>query len=148
VSDAADRIAWRTLADADRTALREAAQGVFGPLPWVRLAYHHGSTAADGAPGRDVDVALVADPVAGPSELAMIDRLAADLAARTGIHDVPFDVRVVRGASPVFLGQLMRTGRLLFERSVADRVEFEAYANSLWLDFQPVWERMRRSARG
>ena len=141
-----DEIRWTTLDAEALAALDAVAQELFGPVEWIRLAYHHGSTAEQGRPGRDVDIAIVAEPVPSPSELGVLDSLAAELAERLPNVEVPIDVRIVRGASPVFLGELMRGGRRIFERSLEDRVEFEAYANSLWLDFEPVWRRMRTAA--
>jgi hypothetical protein len=81
-----------------------------------------------------------------PTDLGVTEALAADLASTSGFDAIPFDVRIVNGSSPVFLGRLLRQGSLVFERDREARIEWEAMAMSLWLDFRPVWERMRRQA--
>lgn len=98
----------------------------------------------DGVKGTLKDVALVAKPI--PKDLAVVDGVGRELAAASGIHAIPFDVRIVNGASPVLLGEMLNHGRLLYESDRAARIEWEAAALSLWLDFKPVWQRVRKAA--
>jgi len=142
--DPAGELSWHVLSDEERAALHRAAEEVLPRHPWVLAAWHHGSSAVADRPARDVDLALVARPL--PADLAVVDALGRELAAASGIRAIPFDVRIVHGASPVFLGEMLGHGRLLYESDRAARIEWEAAALSLWLDFKPVWERVRKAA--
>lgn len=139
-----DDLTWYRLSKGERTAVRRAAQEILAGHRWALAAWHHGSSAAAGEPARDVDIAVVAEPI--PTDLAVTDRVAEELAAASSIESIPFDVRIVNGASPVFLGEMLRRGTLIYERERATRIEWEAAAMSLWLDFKPIWERARRAA--
>ncbi|MFP3941469.1 MAG: hypothetical protein ACLF0P_14315 [Thermoanaerobaculia bacterium] len=86
----------------------------------------------------------MAQPI--PGDLAVVDEMGEELATASGIRAIPFDVRIVNGASPVFLGAMLTHGSLLYESDRAARIDWEAYALSVWLDFKPVWERMRKAA--
>lgn len=140
----ADELSWHVLSDEDRAALRRAAEEVFPRHPWVLAAWHHGSSAVSDRPARDMDIALVAQPI--PGDLAVADELGRELATASGIRAIPFDVRIVNGASPVFLGEMLSHGSLLYESDRAGRIEWEAAALSFWLDFKPVWKRVRKAA--
>lgn len=72
--------------------------------------------------------------------------VAGDLADATEIRDVPFDVRIVNQADPVFLNNLLRDRLLLYCADERERIEFEVKAMAQWLDFKPVWERARAVA--
>jgi predicted nucleotidyltransferase len=137
-------IRWHELTDEERGRVREGMRTVFADHPWVTAAWHFGSSATGGRPARDIDVGILAATV--PTDLGVTEALAADLASTSGFDAIPFDVRIVNGSSPVFLGRLLRQGSLVFERDREARIEWEAMAMSLWLDFRPVWERMRRQA--
>lgn len=138
-----DVIKWHSLSQDGRGRLVQAARQVFASRDWVSAAYLFGS-AAHGQPARDIDIGLVADSV--PSEWAPELALAADLETASGIRDVELDVRVLNGGDPVFLNNVLRDGFLLYEADRERRIMFEAEAMSRWLDFRPVWERMRRAA--
>ena len=146
--DAVDRLDWHVLTGPERRRLQEAAGEVLATRPWVVAAWHHGSSAQEGSAARDIDLALVAGGTpAGPPAPAEVEAIAREMAERSGIRAVPFDVRVVNDADPVFLGAMLRGGLRIYEGDREARVEFEVRAMSLWLDFRPVWERIRANAR-
>lgn len=142
--DRDDEIRW-LLPDAglpDRLA--ECAPRVLGRRPWVRAAWLYGSAASCTRPARDVDIGLLAQPVPPWGEPL---RIADELAEATGVRAVPFDVRLLGGADPVFLNDVLRTGRLLYEADRAARLRFERRAIVRWLDFRPVRERLLAAER-
>jgi hypothetical protein len=95
-----------------------------------------------------VDIGLLADPAQPGREMGALPALAGELADAAGLRPEDLDVRLVNGADPVFLGSLLRDGRLLFEADRETRIRFETRALSLWLDFRPAWERVRTAALG
>jgi predicted nucleotidyltransferase len=107
----------------------------------VRAAYLYGS-AARGGLIRDIDIGLVVEPK--PSEWGIEAQIAAELADAAELHDASFDVRILNGADPVFLGSVLRDAALIYQADRDAREVFEARAMSLWLDFRPAWERTRR----
>jgi len=108
---------------------------------WVKAAYLHGSVARAAGPARDIDIGLLGDAPEWGAELG----IAGELQAASGITAVDFDVRLVAGADPVFLGALLREGKLIYEADHEARIRFETQALSVWLDYQPVWERVRHA---
>lgn len=142
--DSGNEIIWHRLSEEERLAVRRAAEKVLARQPWVLAAWHHGSSVLGDRPARDIDIAVVAKRI--PTDLGTTDALADELAATSGIDAIPFDVRIVNGASPVFLGEMLGHGTRVYESDRAARIDWEATAMSIWLDFAPVWERMRRIA--
>ncbi len=136
-----DSIRWLHLNDEDVARLRTAVAEVLTAQPQVIAAYHYGSSARR-QPARDIDIGLVADRAAMRS--LDVDGIAQQIAAKCGRPVDDLDVRVVNDADSVFLGNLMREGKRCFERDLDSRVAFEVQAMNSWLDFQPVWDRMRR----
>lgn len=104
----------------------------------VVLAYLFGSRATGTAgPQSDYDIALL---VRNPS-LDLQARLAHEIGAvlEAGRVDMVFLNR-----APVELAYaVIAQGRLLYERSVAERVEFEAKVMSLYGDYLPILRRQR-----
>jgi len=127
----------------DREALARAARSVFGGHPEVVAAWLHGS-AVRGELAADLDVAVLLEPEARDARL--LDRIASELREEA---DVPLeiDLRPFGGTSPRFRISVLRDGALLFERDSHARVRAEARAMVEWLDFKPVWERMRARMR-
>ncbi len=142
--DAEDRIRWVILDEAAAVRVEEAVRRSLSTRTWVKAAYLYGSVARPGGRGRDIDIGLVADPL--PSDPDDLRLIANELEAATGIDASVFDVRVLNGSSPVLLNEVLSSGRRIHEADTRARIEFEALAMSLWLDFKPVWERMRRDA--
>ena len=140
VSDV-DAIRWIDLTDAELATLRSAVAHAAGLTPEVIAAYHFGSSARR-RPARDLDIGLFVDRPARAS--IDLEAIVTRLASLTGRGPDDFDVRVVNDADPVFLGNLMRDGKLCFERDRESRIAFEVMAMNSWLDFQPAWDRLRR----
>ncbi|MBI3182179.1 MAG: nucleotidyltransferase domain-containing protein [Myxococcales bacterium] len=136
-------IAWHRLTDAERQRLEAVAPLVFARHDWVRAAWLFGSAAKGDRPSRDIDIAVLARPVPRWGEPIRVGHALADA---TGITAVPFDVRLVNGASPVFLNQVLSARRLLYQADGRERIDFEARAMSAWLDFKPIYERLRSGA--
>jgi len=136
----ADSIRWLTLCDGDRERLRACTATILGKHPWAAAAYLYGS-AARGGPARDVDLGIVAAPLPDHAELVTVG---AGIAAALGLDAEAIDVRLLNGGDPVFLGNFLRDAVLLYEADPEQRIRFEVWAMNQWLDFQPVWERMRR----
>lgn len=137
---AEEQIRWHRVTEEERLAIRLAAARVLGPRPWVKAAWLYGSAARGVRPSRDIDIGLLADPL--PLWRA-VGEIAPELGREIGLGELEFDVRVVNGASPVFLNNLLREGALLYEADRAARLAFQASAMSQWLDFRPAWERVR-----
>ena len=88
----------------------------------------------------DLDVAVLTERGADTVDF---EPLAAALQAEGAPHGPDVDMRPLRGTSPRFRANVIREGRLIFERSRATRIAFEAGSMIEWLDFKPTWEHMR-----
>jgi uncharacterized protein len=124
--------------------LTEAAERVLARQPDVVAAYLHGS-AARGEPAADLDIAVLLRRAA--PDLRELDALAAVLQAEGAPAGPQLDVRPLSGTSPRFRANVLREGRLIYEADRKARLDFEAQAYAEWLDFKPVWERMRGRMR-
>ena len=78
-----------------------------------------------------------------PAGAAGLELLAAALQADGAPHGPNIDLRALRGTSPRFRANVVREGKLIFERSRATRIAFEAESMIEWLDFKPIWQQMR-----
>lgn len=131
----------RRLLDAtDLQRLKQGAEHVFGARSDVTAVYLYGS-AARGESARDLDVAVLfrSEPPP-PREL---EELAAELQRAGAPHGPEIDLRCLNGTAPRFRANVLRDARVLVDRDRAVRIAAEARALSEWLDFKPVWERMR-----
>lgn len=116
-----------------------AAEGVFAPCAAIEAVYLYGS-GARGEPVADLDVAVLTERGA---DIVGLEPFAAALQAEGAPHGPDIDMRPLRGTSPRFRTNVIREGRLIFERSRAARIAFEAESMIEWLDFKPTWEHMR-----
>jgi predicted nucleotidyltransferase len=116
-----------------------ASERVFSLHPGVVAAYLYGS-GARGEPAADLDIAVLTERDAKPASL---EPLAAALQAEGAPHGPDIDMRPLRGTSPRFRANVIGQGRLIFERTRAERIAFEAQSLVEWFDFQPTWQRMR-----
>ena len=111
-------------ASVDTASLVESLGRSFDELA---LVYLFGSATGDTArPESDLDVAFLAD--ASPAAMARF-AVQEDLARALG-RDV--DLVDLRAASTVMVAEVLRTGRLLFERSRAERDRFEMHTCSAY----------------
>jgi predicted nucleotidyltransferase len=131
------------LSEADRARLARAADEALRSEPGVVAAYLYGS-AARGENAVDLDIALMLDAPLAPDR---IEELASTLQV-TGAPSGPLiDLRPLMGAGPRFQVNVIKEGRVLFERSRGARLSGEARIMSCWADFKPTWERMRARMR-
>jgi predicted nucleotidyltransferase len=140
-----DAIRWLRLTDDEVGRLHTDVAEVLVATPEVSAAYHYGSSAR-GQPARDIDIGIVVDREA--MRTVDVGDIGARLAAASGRRSDVFDVRVINEADPVFLGNVMREGKRCYERDLESRVAFEVQAMNSWLDFQPVWDRLRNRVLG
>lgn len=121
--------------------LQRAAQRIFGSRGDVVAVYLYGS-AGRGEPAGDLDIAVLFR--SEPPPRRELERLAAEL-QRAGAPNGPeIDLRCLNRAAPRFAVNVLRDGRRLVDRDSPARIEAEARFMSEWLDFRPVWERMRK----
>lgn len=134
-------IPWQVVTDEMRRRFVQAAVTVLSFHRWVIAAYFFGSAARGDRPARDLDLGLLARPIprAWPGELSLGGEI-----ARLANLGIEVDVRLLNNASPVFLNRVLGEGRLIYETDRRARLAFEARSMSLWLDFRPAWERVRR----
>jgi predicted nucleotidyltransferase len=116
----------------------EALQRRFASDEHVILAYLFGSQANGTAgPQSDYDIALL---VRQPS-LTLQARLAHEIGIILGTDRV--DVVFLNRAPVELAYAVIVQGQLLYQRSVAERVEFEAKVLSLYADYLPILRRQR-----
>jgi predicted nucleotidyltransferase len=109
--------------------------------PRIIAAYLYGS-AARGEPASDLDIALLTREES--VDVGDLERIAARLQAEAAPSGPDIDVRFLAGTAPRFRANVIREGRLLYDGDPEARIRFEAQSLGEWLDFKPVWERMRR----
>ncbi|MBM4319760.1 MAG: nucleotidyltransferase domain-containing protein [Deltaproteobacteria bacterium] len=121
--------------------LQRAAQEILARYDGIVAAYLYGSAARREA-AADLDIGLVlARPCTDPFWLIQVR---AELEEAGRPLPLEIDLRCLNGGGPRFLMEVVRDGRLLYERDRAARLRFLAGAMSQWLDFRPCWERLRR----
>ena len=144
--DTDGRIRWIVLDEPQRARLREALADALAGRPAVLAAWHYGSSAQGSHPARDVDIGLLARHEERLAVHKEAPSVAAELAGALGWDAAVLDVRAINDGSPVFLHRMFRSAELLYEADRPARIRFEASAHSRWLDYRPVWERMRAAA--
>lgn len=116
----------------------EALAAYFALHEEVLLAYLFGSRlTANIGPQSDYDIGLL---VRSPS-LGLMARLAHEIGAILETDRV--DVVLLNQAPVELAYAVIAQGRLLYERSLADRVEFEARIMSLYGDYLPILRHQR-----
>jgi predicted nucleotidyltransferase len=117
----------------------EALVNCLAAQPDVLAAYLFGSYATGEArPESDVDVAVL---LSGTDDMERFERrlrLMGEVEEALGRR--PADVVVLNDAPPLLAYQVLRYGRLIFERDRAARVEFEVRAGKIYADLQPMYE--------
>jgi predicted nucleotidyltransferase len=122
-------------------AARRVAEQVASRLgrdPRVRLVYLFGSTTS--RPGRDIDIAVVADP---PIPFDQFLRIQGELAERTG---APVDLVNLEDAGVVLRHEVAASGVCLFARSPDDETNFVTRARARYWDFKPYLDEQWRLA--
>ncbi|HEC36053.1 MAG TPA: nucleotidyltransferase domain-containing protein [Anaerolineae bacterium] len=112
--------------------------------PDVIAAYLFGSLAEERAtPRSDVDIAILFADASDP--LAVGDRQLQLMGELERFADREVDVVVLNTAPPVLQHQVLRHGRLLYERNRRARVDFEVRAGQMYADLQPMRDFFRRA---
>lgn len=121
-------------------ALREKLSAILASLKGVRLVYLFGSQ-VEGSPGpmSDYDLGVLLDPTADGRPIQA--RLAHELACALQTERV--DVVLLNGAPMELAYAVIAQGKVLFERDVAARVEYEAQVLSRYGDYLPVLRAQR-----
>ena len=103
----------------------------------VVAGYIFGSVAQGRArPGSDVDVAvLLSDDLDGEAQFRRQLRLGTEVEEAIGRRT---DLVVLNDAPPLLQHQVLKHGRLVFERDRAARVEFEVRAGKIYADLKPM----------
>ncbi|MFO8009032.1 MAG: nucleotidyltransferase domain-containing protein [Candidatus Brocadiia bacterium] len=114
-------------------------QGFFARQEGVRLAYLFGSRAEGRADERsDYDFGLLLSPDADPDARYRLAHELAELLDADAVDVVP-----LRRAPIELAFHVIADGRLIYECSVAERVDFEARIMSRYGDWVPVLRRQR-----
>jgi len=105
----------------------------------VVAGYVFGSTVQGRArPGSDVDVAvLLSDDLDGEARFMRRLRLGTEVEDVIGRRT---DLVVLNDAPPLLQHQVLKHGRLVFERDRAARVEFEVRAGKIYADLKPMYD--------
>jgi len=107
--------------------------------PDVVAAYLIGSLAEERATVHsDVDIAVLL--AGGPDPLAVGDRQLELMGELERFADREVDVVILNTAPPILQHQVLRHGRLLFERDRRARVEFEVQAGQIYADLKPMYD--------
>lgn len=127
----------KTRAHTHPPVLNEAGLVAFlATQPDVIAAYLFGSLAQGHAhPGSDIDVAVLLTPM--DPETAFYRRLRLMEQLRP-YADREVDVIVLNLAPPLLQHQVLKYGRLLYERDKLTRVDFEVRAGKVYADLKPM----------
>jgi hypothetical protein len=106
----------------------------------IRAAYLFGSAATGRSrTDSDLDIAvLLTRPRGATRSLAYRLKLMTDLGA--ALHRSDVDVVILNDAPPLLAHRVLSTGKLVFERSAADRVRFQVKVAGLYADEVPMFE--------
>jgi predicted nucleotidyltransferase len=114
----------------------------FTAQPDVIAVYLFGSRATGRARAEsDVDVAVLLN------EEDSVERFERRLQLMVEVSEVcgrEADVIVLNDAPPILQNQVLKHGRLLYERDRRSRVEFEVLSRKIYFDYKPVLDRQTR----
>lgn len=106
----------------------------------IRALYLFGSQATGKTgPLSDIDVAVLLDEKAVRPERFFRFRLELIAAAARGCRRPDVEVVILNEATPVLKYEVVRAGRLVYERDRSLRIEFEARAVQHYLDLEPFY---------
>ena len=107
-----------------------------GTQPDVIAAYLFGSLAQGRATlGSDVDIAVLLSPADPESVWERQLQLIGEIER---FADGQVEVAILNAAPPILQNQVLRYGRLLYERDRRARVEFEVRAGQVYADLKPM----------
>jgi len=126
----------RNPSEFDDEALVAALRDYFSSQQDVIAAYLFGSRVAGKArPDSDVDTAVLISEEDGVARFERRLRLMSEVSEVCGREA---DVVVLNDAPPLLQDQILRHGRLIFERDRQARVEFEVRAGKVYADLKPM----------
>lgn len=106
----------------------------------ISALYLFGSQATETrGPLSDVDVAVLLDEKRVPPRKFFRFRLDLIAAATGACHRPDVDVVILNEATPVLKYEVVRNGRLIYERNRDSRIEFETGAVQHYLDLEPFY---------
>lgn len=112
--------------------------------PEVIAAYLFGSTASDKARfGSDVDVAVFFEEKLSKEE--KFDLRLTLIATLEDVLSIEVDVVDLSAVSLTFQHQVLRTGKLLFERDKQQRIAYEVRLRQEYFDFRPYIEHYQKT---
>ena len=145
-ADSAPAAAAAPSAGSDQPVPWPLASSVWPDYPFVLAAYHFGSSVRGAArPDSDVDVAILLTPEAAKTQddlVVPLARLQNRLQRRLGIGKL--DLVPLNDQGVVFQHNVLRTGRLVYERDRSSRVLFETRVISWYCDFLPTLQLIER----
>ena len=128
----------RNLSEFDDQALEAALRDYFSSQQDVIAAYLFGSWVAGRArPDSDVDTAVLLSEEDGVVRFERRLRLMSEVSDVCGREA---DVVVLNDAPPLLQDQVLRHGRLIFERDRRSWVEFEVRAGKVYADLKPMYD--------
>lgn len=120
----------------------EALIEYFSAQEDVLAAYLFGSQVTGKArPGSDVDVAVL---LGEGDDFARFERRLQLGNEAEVIVGRPVDLIVLNDAPPFLQHQVLKHGRLLYERDRRTRVAFEVRSRKIYFDYKPILDRQRR----
>jgi predicted nucleotidyltransferase len=123
--------------------LLDAIRDYVNRQPEVDAAYLFGSRAkGKERAASDVDVALLVDEGSAP-ESTPAYRLE-QIMALEDICGRPADVVILNDAPLVLRHQILKYGRLIYERDHRRRVDFEVQSLQAYFDFKPILDRLNQ----
>lgn len=129
------------MSDIDLQTLQQRIAAIAATHPQVRLVYLFGSRAGgEIGPMSDIDLAAVLDREASLPHLR--DELAQRFAE--ALDDKPVDLIILNQAPIELAYAVISEGRALYQRSLVERVEYEADVMSRYGDYLPVLRAQRR----
>jgi predicted nucleotidyltransferase len=127
-----------TPSEFDDEALGTALRDYFSSQPDLIAAYLFGSWVAGKArPDSDVDTAVLLSEEDGVARFERRLRLMSEVSEVCGQEA---DVVVLNDAPPLLQDQVLRHGRLIFERDRRAQVEFEVRAGKVYADLKPMYD--------
>ena len=110
----------------------------------VLFAWIYGSFARQ-EPFRDIDIAIYLAQAAEPYDIYKLQMQIAREVEQRVIPGIPVDVRILNGAPVEFQYEVIRDGRLAYERDRELRIEFESGVMSRYLDIRFMLDRVDRA---
>ena len=110
----------------------------------ILFSWIYGSYARQ-EPFQDIDIAIYLAQAAEPYDIYKLQMQIAREVEQRVIPGIPVDVRILNGAPVEFQYEVIRDGRLAYERDRELRIEFESGVMSRYLDIRFMLDRVDRA---